>query len=75
MLKLLTKLLFLGKDNLYIDWYNLINRNKSSHKTVSYPCTVADLRVSSRDAPPGQNFVIFMQFSGKVLQIVCWHPL
>ena len=25
-------------------------------------------------APPGQFFFIFFQFSGKIGQIVCWHP-
>ena len=38
---------------------------------------VADLRGNARDArlpPLGQNFFIFMQFSGKIRQIVGWFP-
>ena len=33
---------------------------------------VEDLRGHEKGAPPGQNFFIFMQFSGKFGQIVCW---
>ena len=38
---------------------------------------VADLRGGGRDAslPLGQNFFIFMHFSRKIGQIVCWRPL
>ena len=45
-----------------------------------YKCTcnsVADLREGrqGRSPPPlGQNFFIFMQFSGKIRQIVGWRP-
>ena len=37
--------------------------------------TVADLRGGARDArpPTAQNFFIFMQFSGKIDQIIGWH--
>ena len=36
--------------------------------------TVADLRGGARDAPLAQNFFIFMQFSGKIGQIIGWRP-
>ena len=29
----------------------------------------------ARPAPLGQNFFVFMQFLGKIGQIVCWRPL
>ena len=32
------------------------------------------LPVADRDGPLWQNFFIFMQFSGKISQIVCWRP-
>ena len=37
---------------------------------------MADLRGGARDARPplGQNFFIFMQFLGKIRQIVGWRP-
>ena len=38
--------------------------------------TVADIRGGARDAPPlAQNFLIFMQFWGKIGQIIGWLPL
>ena len=37
--------------------------------------TVADLRGGAGDAPPVQNFFIFMQFLGKIGQIIGWRPL
>ena len=40
------------------------------------PCpTSGGSKGGARDAPPlGQNFFIFMQFSGKISQIVDWRP-
>ena len=39
------------------------------------PQAVADLRgARGTRAPPVHNFFIFMQFSGKIGQIIGWHP-
>ena len=35
---------------------------------------MTDLRGAQGTRPPGQNFLIFMQFSGKIGQIVCCRP-
>ena len=48
--------------------------NLIAYLLIKHHIPVADLKGASRDAPPAQNFFIFMQFSGKIGQIIGWCP-
>ena len=45
--------------------WRLVNRYFEHVRAIKLAITVADLRGGTRDAPPGWNSFIFMQFSGK----------